>query len=75
MYLGVPARAICGGGTTYVAPEEAGAEGALVSLPPANNALNLVYCDAGAASFTKYVSRLTMSDEDRFYILSCSYAE
>ncbi|KAL0879818.1 hypothetical protein ABMA27_003525 [Loxostege sticticalis] len=75
MYLGVPARAICGGGTSYVAPEEAGAEGALVSLPPANNALNLVYCDAGAASFTKYVSRLTMSDEDRFYILSCSYAE
>lgn len=83
MYLGVGPRAPCGGATNYLAPEEPGEPGepgeagaaageALVSLPPVDNALNLVYCDAGAASFTKYVSRLT---PHRFYLLHATYAE
>ncbi|KAJ0172459.1 hypothetical protein K1T71_011598 [Dendrolimus kikuchii] len=85
LYLGVPDRPLCGGTTAYIAPEEGphnqgmssleGEGGALVSLPPTNNALNLVYCDAGAASFTKYLSRMTMADNDHFFILTCTYYE
>ncbi|XP_041970053.1 prolyl 3-hydroxylase sudestada1 [Aricia agestis] len=74
LYLGVPAHVLAGGATTYAAPEEAG-EGALVTVPPVSNALSLVYCDAGAASFTKYVSRLTMSEDECFYMLTCTYSE
>ncbi|XP_038219040.1 prolyl 3-hydroxylase sudestada1 [Zerene cesonia] len=82
LYLGVPEHPICGGQTVYVAPEEAEGEGAagetgeaLVTVPPVHNALNLVYCDAGAASFTKYLSKLTMRENERFYILTCTYSE
>ncbi|XP_037976480.2 prolyl 3-hydroxylase sudestada1 [Plutella xylostella] len=76
MYLGVPERALSGGATTYLAPEDdAAAAPALVTLPPVNNALNLVYCDAGAAGFTKYLSRMTMADDEHFYILTCTYRE
>ncbi|XP_069362204.1 prolyl 3-hydroxylase sudestada1 [Maniola hyperantus] len=79
LYLGVPDHPICGGQTMYVAPEEgegAGdAEGALVTLPPAHNALNLVYCDAGAAAFTKYLSKMTMTPQEYFYIVTCTYTE
>ncbi|XP_072945347.1 prolyl 3-hydroxylase sudestada1 [Epargyreus clarus] len=82
LYLGVPARAVCGGQTVYVAPEEGRApdaegevDGALVTVPPRHNALSLVYCDAGAASFTKYLSKMTMKPDDRFYILACTYCE
>ncbi|CAH0591721.1 unnamed protein product [Chrysodeixis includens] len=85
LYLGA-GGALCGGNTTYVAPEDGGAGGAdggaggagdaaLVSVPPAHNALSLVYCDAGAASFTKYVSRLTLPPERCFYVLTCVYRE
>ncbi|XP_026736755.1 prolyl 3-hydroxylase sudestada1 [Trichoplusia ni] len=84
LYLGA-AGALCGGHTTYVAPEDGGAGGAggagggadaaLVSVPPAHNALSLVYCDAGAASFRKYVSRLTLPPQRCFYVLSCVYRE
>ncbi|XP_049878555.1 prolyl 3-hydroxylase sudestada1 [Pectinophora gossypiella] len=79
LYLGVPERTLCGGCTTYVAPEEEGepeAEGgALVTVPPVDNALTLVYCDAGAASFTKYLSKMTMRPDECFYILTCTYKE
>ncbi|XP_050355273.1 prolyl 3-hydroxylase sudestada1 [Nymphalis io] len=90
LYLGVPEHPLCGGQTMYVAPEEggeageagdagdageAGEEGALVTLPPRHNALNLVYCDAGAASFTKYLSKLTMKPDEHFYIVTCTYTE
>ncbi|XP_063831799.1 prolyl 3-hydroxylase sudestada1 [Ostrinia nubilalis] len=74
LYLGAGGGG-AGGGTLFVAPEEGGAGAALVSVPPADNALSLVYCDAGAASFTKYVSRLTTPPDHRFYILTCTYAE
>ncbi|OWR45000.1 hypothetical protein KGM_204629 [Danaus plexippus plexippus] len=77
LYLGVPKHPICGGQTLYVAPEEgslAEAE-ALVTLPPRHNALGLVYCDAGAASFTKYLSKMTMSENECFYIVTCTYTE
>ncbi|CAG9782619.1 unnamed protein product [Diatraea saccharalis] len=53
----------------------AGAGAALVTLPPVNNALNLVYCDAGAASFTEYLSRLGARADEPFYILTCTYKE
>lgn len=78
LYLGVPKRPICGGTTTYIAPEETTSEGAdssLVVLPPVSNALNLVYCDSGAASFTKYVSRMTLPQGQCFYILTCTFRE
>ncbi|XP_045504909.1 prolyl 3-hydroxylase sudestada1 [Colias croceus] len=79
LYLGVPEHPLCGGQTVYVAPEEAEGEArggeALVTVPPVHNALNLVYCDAGAASFTKYLSKLTMSEHEQFYILTCTYSE
>ena len=65
-----------GGGTLYVAPEDTGgADGALVSVPPAHNALSLVYCDAGAAAFTKYVSRLARAPQHRHYVLAATYHE
>ncbi|XP_068623016.1 prolyl 3-hydroxylase sudestada1 isoform X2 [Battus philenor] len=73
LYLGVAART-CGGGTTYVCVEEA-EEAALLTVPPQNNALSLVYCDAGAAAFTKYYGRLPAAPTDAFYLLSCSYSE
>ncbi|KAI8440737.1 hypothetical protein MSG28_009076 [Choristoneura fumiferana] len=80
---GLPARRVCGGATSYVAPEEGpsgegsgeGAGAALVTVPPVSNALSLVYCDAGAAGFTKYVSRMTMPEGDCFYMLTCTYKE
>ncbi|XP_030023375.1 prolyl 3-hydroxylase sudestada1 isoform X2 [Manduca sexta] len=79
MYLGVGTRPLCGGSTSYVAPEEGSSsgehEGALVTLPPIDNALNLVYCDSGAAAFTKYLSKMTMQPDDCFYILTCTYTE
>lgn len=77
LYLGVPEHPICGGQTMYVAPEEGAgeADGSLVTLPPLHNALNLVYCDAGAASFTKYLSKMTMRPHQHFYILACTYTE
>ncbi|XP_039747687.1 prolyl 3-hydroxylase sudestada1 isoform X2 [Pararge aegeria] len=77
LYLGVPEHPICGGQTLFVAPEEAEAEAetALVTLPPAHNSLNLVYCDAGAACFTKYLSKLTMTPQELFYIVTCTYTE
>lgn len=82
LYLGVPPHPICGGATTYVAPEEAGpaadgppAEAALVTVPPTDNALNLVYCDAGAAAFTKYVSKITLRPDQHFFVVTCTYKE
>ncbi|CAH2088409.1 unnamed protein product [Euphydryas editha] len=75
LYLGVPAHPLCGGQTVYVAPEGEPDEGALVNLPPRHNALNLVYCDAGAVSFTKYLSKLTMAPSEHFYIVTCTYSE
>ncbi|XP_063538028.1 prolyl 3-hydroxylase sudestada1 isoform X2 [Cydia strobilella] len=86
LYLGLPARRGCGGATTYLAPEERpepgaepGAEpehdAALVTVPPVSNALSLVYCDAGAAGFTKYLSKMTMAPSDHFFILTCTYRE
>lgn len=77
LYLGVPPHAICGGATSYVAPEEADApgDGALVTLPPTDNALNLVYCDAGAAAFTKYVSKITLRPDQHFFVVTCTYKE
>lgn len=79
LYLGAPTRPLHGAVTTYLAPEEEGAgphdSAALVYLPPEHNALNLVYCDAGAASFRKYLSRLAMQNDDCFYILTCTYRE
>ncbi|RVE51889.1 hypothetical protein evm_003509 [Chilo suppressalis] len=63
-----------GGGVVYVAPEDS-AGGALLSLTPHDNALNLVYCDAGAASFTRYLSRLTAPHHPPFYLLTCTYSE
>lgn len=77
--LGGAARG-AGGSVQFVAPEEVGEVGeggegaALVSVAPAHNALSLVYCDAGAASFTKYVSRLAAPPQ-RFYVLSACYHE
>lgn len=83
MYLGVPSRSLCGGSTIYVAPEDAGpssdklgaASGALVTVSPCSNALNMVYCDAGAAKFTKYLSKMTMKPDEYFYVLTCIYRE
>ncbi|CAK1542435.1 unnamed protein product [Leptosia nina] len=75
LYLGVPTHPICGGQTVYVAPEERDVGEALVTVPPVHNALSLVYCDAGAASFTKYLSKLTMNSHEHFYVVTCSYAE
>lgn len=78
LYLGVPPHPICGGTTTFVAPEEAdgpSAEAALVTLPPTDNALNLVYCDAGAAAFTKYVSKITLRPDQHFFVVTCTYKE
>ncbi|XP_061717457.1 prolyl 3-hydroxylase sudestada1 [Cydia pomonella] len=80
VYLALPARRVCGGATTYLAPEERPAEpaepdAALVTVPPVSNALSLVYCDAGAAGFTKYLSKMTMAPEDHFFILACTYRE
>ncbi|XP_023948489.1 prolyl 3-hydroxylase sudestada1 [Bicyclus anynana] len=77
LYLGVPEHPLCGGQTLFVAPEEAEAEadGALVTLPPVHNALSLVYCDAGAAAFTKYLSKMTMKPHQHFYIVTCTYTE
>ncbi|XP_063366193.1 prolyl 3-hydroxylase sudestada1 [Cydia amplana] len=80
LYLGLPARPVCGGATTYLAPEERPAEhpepdAALVTVPPVSNALSLVYCDAGAAGFTKYLSRMTMAPQDHFFMLTCTYRE
>ncbi|CAH0718873.1 unnamed protein product, partial [Brenthis ino] len=74
--LGAP-RALRGGVTLYVAPEDAAAAagGALVAVPPRHNALSLVYCDAGATSFTKYVSRLTLAAGRCFYLVVCTYQE
>ncbi|CAK1588845.1 unnamed protein product [Parnassius mnemosyne] len=82
LYAGA-SRPLCGGHTSYVAPEDEaeggeggeGGEGALVTVPPQNNALSLVYCDAGAAAFTKYYARLAARPQDRFYILACTYTE
>uniref|UniRef100_A0A2H1WUM9 uS12 prolyl 3-hydroxylase n=1 Tax=Spodoptera frugiperda TaxID=7108 RepID=A0A2H1WUM9_SPOFR len=84
----LPARAPGGAGGTrvYVAPEDAGdeaeaeageggeADGALVSVEPTHNALSLVYCDAGAAAFTKYLTRLAPAPEP-FYVFTCTYVE
>ncbi|CAB3246957.1 unnamed protein product [Arctia plantaginis] len=64
-----------GGALTYVAPDEPGAASALLQLPPAHNALSLVYCDPGAAPFTKYVSRLPRGAATLFYVLACQYSE
>ncbi|GBP83516.1 Prolyl 3-hydroxylase sudestada1 [Eumeta japonica] len=82
LYLGgvENAGAPAGGSTTFVAPEEAdegsaGAGGALVTVAPAANALALVFCEAGVARFTKYVSRLTPPPRDRFYLLTVTYCE
>ncbi|KAJ8728489.1 hypothetical protein PYW07_006185 [Mythimna separata] len=61
------------GATHFVAPEEPAAA-ALVTVTPAHNALSLVYCDAGAAAFGKYVSRLAGARQ-RFYVLSATYHE
>ncbi|KPJ11080.1 2-oxoglutarate and iron-dependent oxygenase domain-containing protein 1 [Papilio machaon] len=76
LYCGV-ARRVCGGGTTYVSVEEEGGGegGALLTVPPHSNALSLVYCDAGAAGFTKYYGKLPARRGDRFYLLSCTYVE
>lgn len=75
LYLGVPTHPLCGGQTIYLAPEGDPEEGALVTVPPQHNALNLVYCDTGAASFTKYLSKLTMAPDEHFYIATCTYTE
>lgn len=80
LYLGAPDRLLYGGVTTYLAPEdpditEPHENAALVYLPPDQNTLNLVYCDAGAASFRKYLSKLAMQDDDCFYVLTCTYRE
>ncbi|XP_047998707.1 prolyl 3-hydroxylase sudestada1 [Leguminivora glycinivorella] len=80
LYLGLPARPVCGAATTYLAPEEhpapnAEPDAALVTVPPVSNALSLVYCDAGAAGFTKYLSKMTMAPTDHFFILTCTYRE
>ncbi|XP_053616459.1 prolyl 3-hydroxylase sudestada1 [Plodia interpunctella] len=78
LYLAAPARALSGGCTTYLAPEDdAGApsDGALVTVPPVSNALSLVYCDKGAASFTKYLARLAAPPHTTFYIVSAVYSE
>ncbi|KAJ8721125.1 hypothetical protein PYW08_006590 [Mythimna loreyi] len=72
--LHVRGARLAAGCTHFVAPEEPGAA-ALVSVAPAHNALTLVYCDAGAAAFTKYVSRLACAPEQRFYVLSATYHE
>ncbi|XP_052749858.1 prolyl 3-hydroxylase sudestada1 isoform X2 [Galleria mellonella] len=53
----------------------AAAASALVTLPPRSNALALVYCDAGAASFVSYLSKLAMRPHDTFYLLTCTYTE
>lgn len=87
LYAGVT-RPLCGGSTSYVAVEEAAeaadlgeleeaeeAGSALVTVPPQNNALSLVYCDAGAAAFTKYYGKLAARPDDRFYLLTCTYSE
>uniref|UniRef100_A0A2A4IZQ9 Uncharacterized protein n=1 Tax=Heliothis virescens TaxID=7102 RepID=A0A2A4IZQ9_HELVI len=77
----VPARpaealAVAGGGRggrrAAVRGAAARAE-ALVRVPAAHNALSLVYCDAGAAAFTKYVSRL--QPRAPVYVLACTYTE
>lgn len=60
-----------GGDIVFAAPEDRGA--ALVHVPPQHNALSLVYCDSGAAAFTKYVSRL--APRPCFYVLACTYHE
>ncbi|KOB68520.1 2-oxoglutarate and iron-dependent oxygenase domain-containing protein 1, partial [Operophtera brumata] len=80
LYLGAPDRPLYGGVTTYLAPEDPDGAGphenaALVYLPPEHNTLNLVYCDAGAASFRKYLSKLAMQHDDCFYVLTCTYRE
>ncbi|CAG5057773.1 unnamed protein product [Parnassius apollo] len=75
LYAGA-SRPLCGGHTSYVAPEdEPDCPDALVTVPPQNNALSLVYCDAGAAAFTKYYARLAARPHDCFYILACTYTE
>ncbi|XP_047027753.1 prolyl 3-hydroxylase sudestada1 [Helicoverpa zea] len=61
-----------GAARLYVAPEEAAGE-ALVRVPATHNALSLVYCDAGAAAFTKYVPRL--HPRPPCYVLACTYTE
>ncbi|CAH3999883.1 prolyl 3-hydroxylase sudestada1 isoform X2 [Pieris brassicae] len=75
LYLGAPARALSGGQRVYVAPEEAARGEALLTVPPVHNALSLVYCDAGAAAFTKYLGRLAAPPHRRHYVLACSYYE
>lgn len=67
-------KCAAGGVTTYVAPDEPDGGAALVSVPPSHNALTLVYCDSGAAAFTKYVSRLPAPSAP-FYMLTCTYHE
>ncbi|KAM3955455.1 prolyl 3-hydroxylase sud1 [Aphomia sociella] len=71
--LGAPRRTRAR--TAYVAPGDAGAAAALLTLPPRSNALALVYCDAGAASFTAYLSKLAMSPHRCFYVLAATYRE
>ncbi|CAF4764316.1 unnamed protein product [Pieris macdunnoughi] len=75
LYLGAPAGALSGGQRVYVAPEEAARGEALLTVPPVHNALALVYCDAGAAAFTKYLGRLAAPPHRRHYVLACSYYE
>lgn len=73
-YLGCGAP-LGGGCTTYVAAEEAGSDSTLVCVPPVHNSLSLVYCDPGAASFTKYYSKINVKPDHCFYILTCTYTE
>lgn len=75
LHLGGARGARAGGALAYVAPDEPGAASALLQLPPAHNALSLVYCDPGAAPFTKYVSRLPRPPAPPFYVLACQYRE
>ncbi|KAJ2941118.1 hypothetical protein O0L34_g10354 [Tuta absoluta] len=78
LYVGVPHRTLSGGNTTYLAPEDAGGGAggeALVTVPPCDNALSLVYCDAGCAGFTKYLSKMTLRAGECFYVLTCTYKE
>lgn len=59
----------------YVCPESQGEAESLVCIPPQNNALVLVYADAGATYYTGYISKLAMTSDERFYVVTCTYVE
>lgn len=74
MYFGLPSRHFSGGSFVYLVPEEEHSD-PLITVEPTYNSLNIVYSDDGTSKFTKYVRELSLSKDEYFYIVVCSYRE